>query len=453
MSVHRPHSRRSGPTATGRIPRKVFSFFWLACSACATIAHVSWGQPPGLPPSPVVVAVVVEQTVVGSQPFVGTVMARNRATIGTAVAGRLIEVLVEEGDAVKARQPLARLLTATIELEIAAAKAELDLRQQELLELQNGARPEELRQAQARLRSMQARMDYERKRQERISKLYNQQQATSAEERDEAVSAEAAAIEAYEDAKAGLELTVAGPRAEQIAQAKARVDIQQAIYERLQDQLSKHTMISQFDGFVTAKYAERGQWLNQGDPVVEVSYLDEVDVIVSVVEQNVPFIHLGEHVPVRVASIPDQILDGTVVAVIPKGDDRARTFPVKVRVQNITADGQPSLKAGMLASVSLPTGSPRPSLMVPKDAIVLGGEAPLVYVVQPSGREGAPDLAQPVPVQLGLANEDWIQVLGSLNVGDRVVVQGNERLRPGQPVMVARTVPATTKQSAEDSET
>ena len=296
-------------------------------------------------------------------------------------------------------------------------------------------------------------MEYENKRSARIARLYSQQQATSAEERDEAVSAAAAAAEDYEDAKAELELAIAGPRAEQIAQAQARVDIQQAVVERLEDQLGKHTMISQFDGFVTARFAERGQWVNQGDPVVEVSSLNEVDVIVSVVEQHIPFIRLGEHVPVRVSAMPDQLLDGTVVAVIPKGDDRARTFPVKVRVQNLTAEGQPRLKAGMLASVSLPTGSPRPSLLVPKDAIVLGGPSPLVYVVESSGREGVPEVAQPVPVQLGLVHEDWIQVLGSLKAGDRVVVEGNERLRPGQPVMVVRTIPAKIEVTKEDSET
>lgn len=405
----------------------------------AVLVGVVMGQPAGLPPSPVMVAPVVEQTIAGSQSFVGTVMPRHKATIGTAVAGRLVEMKVDEGDAVKAREPLARLLTATIELEIAAAKAELEFRQQALLQLQNGARPEEIRQAQSRLRSTQARMEYERKRQERISNLYRQQQATSAEERDEAVSAAAAAAEDYEDAKAALELTLAGPRAELIAQAKARVDIQQAVVERLEDQLTKHTMISQFDGFVTAKYAERGQWVNQGDPVLEVSFLDEVDVLVSVVEQHVPFIRLGDRVPVRVTAIPGKLLEGTVVAVVPKGDDRARTFPVKVRLKNLKTDGQPQLKAGMLASVSLPTGDPRPGLLVPKDAIVLGGLSPMVYVVQPGQREGAPDMAQPVPVQLGMAQDGTIQVMGPLKVGDRVVIQGNERLRPGQAVKVMPT--------------
>ncbi len=109
---------------------------------------VSGAQPPNMPPAPVVVAPVVERTIAGAQSFVGTVVPRYTAVIGTAVAGRIVDIFVEEGDQVTARQPLAKLLTETIELEIVAAKAELDLRQQELLELTNGTRPEELRQIQ-----------------------------------------------------------------------------------------------------------------------------------------------------------------------------------------------------------------------------------------------------------------------------------------------------------------
>ncbi len=237
-----------------------------------------------------------------------------------------------------------------------------------------------------------------------------------------------------------MELAIAGTRAEQVAQSKARVNIQKAVGQRLEDQLTKHTLISRFDGFVTAEFAERGQWVNQGDPVVEVSALNQVDIIVSIVEQHVPFVQVGDEVPVNLAAVPDRLFDGTVVAVVPKGDDRTRTFPVKIRVENPIVNGQPQLKAGMLANVSLATGRPRPGLLVPKDAIVLGGPSTVVFVVKRVGEKGSLERVEMVPVQLGLADQDWIQVQGPLAAGDRVVVQGNERLRPGQNVNVARTI-------------
>jgi hypothetical protein len=81
---------------------------------------------------------------------------------------------------------------------------------------------------------------------------------------------------------------------------------------------------------------------------------------------------------------------------------------------------------------------------VSKDAIVLGGAQPLVYVVDsPDGQQGA---ASPVPVQLGVAEGNMIQVTGPLQPDQLVVVQGNERLlpMPGQPVAIQRTIPAPT---------
>jgi multidrug efflux pump subunit AcrA (membrane-fusion protein) len=81
----------------------------------------------------------------------------------------------------------------------------------------------------------------------------------------------------------------------------------------------------------------------------------------------------------------------------------------------------------MTARVLLPVGAPRTSIAVPRDAIVLGPQGAAVYVV----REG---IAHAVPVSTGAAEGQLIEVRGELRAGERVVVRGNERLRPGQPV-------------------
>ena len=87
-----------------------------------------------------------------------------------------------------------------------------------------------------------------------------------------------------------------------------------------------------------------------------------------------------------------------------------------------------TLKAGMLARVTLAVAPPKQAMLVPKDALVLGGPVPVVYVVaaDPQTRQL---IASPVPVQLGVADGDQMQVLGNLQVGQTVVVRGNERLR------------------------
>ena len=111
-------------------------------------------------------------------------------------------------------------------------------------------------------------------------------------------------------------------------------------------------------------------------------------------------------------------------------DARARTFTVKVRLDNDLSSGQPLLKAGMLARVTLPVGKPEPQVLVPKDAVVLG-QSPTVFVAQ---NDGGKSVVRPVPVQLGSAHGQWFAVAGDVKAGDPLIVEGNERVRPGQEV-------------------
>jgi RND family efflux transporter MFP subunit len=216
--------------------------------------------------------------------------------------------------------------------------------------------------------------------------------------------------------------------------------VQQATAERPKDQLTKHTIISRFDGYVTAEHTEVGQWVKQGDPVAEVAALDEVEVVAYVVEQHVPHIRVGGQVTIIIPALPGQDFPGVVTEVVPQADVQARTFPVKVRVKNSVGDGGPVLKSGMYARVLLPTAERRMAILVPKDSLVLGGPSPMVFVVEPAA-DGKGGKVTPVPVQVGVAHGGLIQVTGPLRIGQLVVVQGNERLQPGQDVAIQRTIP------------
>ena len=96
----------------------------------------------------------------------------------------------------------------------------------------------------------------------------------------------------------------------------------------------------------------------------------------------------------------------------------------------------------MLARVTLPVGAPASALMVPKDAIVLGGPSPIVFAVVPAKDKATPHTVRLVPVQLGVVDDNLIQVKGDLKPDEQVVHQGNERLRPGQPISILPTAPS-----------
>lgn len=373
------------------------------------------------------------------QATLGTIMPTRRAVIGSAVDGRVVEFLVRAGDRVEQDQPLASLLTATISLELEAAEAELDLRQEELAELQNGSLPEEIAQAKARLEAASVMVEYLEKNKQRFVEL-GDSSAISVAEYENAVSSWLEAYQRFEEAKAAYQLAIDGPRPEKIKQAEARVAMQKAIAERLRDQIAKHTMYARFAGYVTVEHTEVGQWLPRGEPVAEIIAIDEVDVIAKVPESHIPFVHVGDTVNVEVPALRGRILRGTVAAIIPEADERSRTFPVKVRVTNeINAKGEMLLKAGMLARASLATNESTQVTMVPKDALVLGGKTPQVWTIDEASitDSQAPNMleanATAMPVRTGMEDGDWIEVIGSIEPGMRVVVRGNERIPPSRP--------------------
>lgn len=387
------------------------------------------------PAARIVAAETVEGEIAAGLTFVATVMPLKRATIGSAVDGRVVQLVAQEGQRVKRQQPLVQLLTETIELELAAAEAELVLRKYELEELENGSRPNEVEQSKARMMASEASFKYTKARRQRAEELYRSS-AISQEEFDAIQAAAAEAEQNYYELRATHELTVEGPRLEKIAQARARVAVQQALVEQIKDRIKKYTVITRFDGYVVEEHVEEGSWIKFGDPVMELVALDEVEVEAFVAEQHVPHVRLGMNVRVHVPALPRQIFTGVVSSVVPQADLRARTFPVKIQVQNRIRENGPLLKAGMYAQVELPVGAKRKAVMVPKDALVLGGPAPQVFVVESSN--GKTGTVRAVSVQLGVALPNLIQVEGQLEAGQLVVSEGNERLRPGQQVRITR---------------
>lgn len=414
----------------------------LVCGLIITCSlSTAWAQGPSRD-APVRAVPIEQREIASYKSFVGTVHPSKHAILGSAVDGRVVEFNFEEGDFVKANEPVAQLLINTISLQRDAAKAELDVRQAELEELENGTRPLEVQQMEARMLAAQSRKDYMKLRRDRAVELYEKRGVTSKEVYDEAVSAADAAEQEYMDAQKAYELAAEGPRKEQIKQAKARVAVQEAIVQELNDRINKYTIRSLFDGYLVKKSTEIGAWASSGGAIAEVAKLDEVDVVANVPEQDIPYVRVGREVQVEVFAYPGRKFPGKVVAVIPQADIRARTFPVKVRVPNQFDDNQPVLKAGMMGDVMLQTSETKLALLVPKDAVVLNRGSKVIYVVAPA-EQG--QIAKMVPVKLGIQDGSDIEVIGEIEPGMNVVTHGNERLRPGQPITV---LPAAATASA-----
>jgi multidrug efflux pump subunit AcrA (membrane-fusion protein) len=443
-------------------------------------ASTTPGGKPAPPPPLVTVEPAVENDVSSKHTFVGTVMPKRESSVGSAVDARVTDFPVNEGDRVEAGDMLAQLLKGQLEIQLAGAKADTELAQRELDELK-ASWPLEVDQAQSRLNSRKAALDFANSRLQRTKTLFARNTVT-ADQLEEATSLADQAAQAYAEAKAALAITE-GPRKEAIAQAESRLMVKREAANAIQDQIDKHTIKAPFSGYVVEEFTEVGQWVAKAGLVCKVVELDEVDVEIMVLESLVPHLEVGVPATVEIAAL-GKSYQGQVAMIVPQADPRSRNFPVKVRVKNTFlpasglqaqaataasqdaratrvgdryADstsfrdansggarraslGPPEIKAGMFARVRLEVALTPHAMLVHKDAVVLGGKKPVVYVVDGVSHSatgpGRVGTVRQVEVDLGVEAGSHIAVSGSIRPGDLVVVQGNERLRPQMPVTV-----------------
>ncbi len=387
--------------------------------------------------SPVVVAPVEVQEISLGRRVVGTVLPIRVSTIGSALDGRVLTFDVNSGDRVEAGQRLAQLRPDTFKLQVAAARSQLELYRQQLAELANGSRPEDIAEAEAKMLAAKAASDNAAKKFERLNSLAESSAASDAELEDAREQTDAKRFTLMA-AEATLKRVKQGPRLELIAQAEAQVELQLHQVQLLEDQLRKHTIQAPFDGFIAAEHTEVGAWISRGDPVVQVVQLDQVEVQLAVTAETVVHLNPGETIRVEFPELPQDLFVGTIERVVPVADPRSRTFPVFILLDNALVNGVPELKAGMLARVDVPAGRREAMPLVPKDALVLNGIESAVFVIDSDPKLSDRDsgLARRVPVTLGVAVGGLIQVSGNIKAGDWVATEGNERLLPGATVQV-----------------
>ncbi len=435
------------------LPRAAGAAVLLGCFALAAPVTAQ----PGRQAAPIVIAPVLEQAARSDLTFLGTVHPARESIIGSAVDGRVIDVLVKAGDWVEAEAPLVQLRTDTLSIEIRAAEAELRSREARLVELEE-THEHRVQQAAARRAGAEAIREYNQGRYDRTLALFERNRSLTQEDVD---SARAELVNAEQTLVA---LDIAErllTRRDEIVQAKAQVDVQKEIVAQLEDRLEKHTLRAPFNGYVVEQITEKGAWIKQGESAVRVAELDPVEVEAYVPELHIGTIRVGMPVEVAIDSIGGDPLPGTVARLIPRADARSRSFPVRIRVDNPAVDrsaelalietasgeAEPAkdhgdghlLKAGMLARVNYSAVYSRARRLVLKDALVVNNRGTHVVVVDLDA-EGQSGTARIVPVEQGKAEGAHMEVTGNLRAGEMVVVQGNERLMPNQPVRVLSVV-------------
>ncbi|MGO1068263.1 efflux RND transporter periplasmic adaptor subunit [Lysobacter sp. CA199] len=333
--------------------------------------------PKAPPPVPVNLTVVERRDVPHWQETIGTVTSLQSAVLRTQVDGVLTDVLFREGQTVKRGQLLARIDDRAIAASLNGVQAQL-------------ARDD------AQLRSAQS--DLNRFRQlsggQLIARQMLDQQAAS------------------------------------VQQLQATTRANQAAIDGTRVQLSYTRIVSPIDGRIGLRRVDPGNVVRTTDPdgLVTVQQVDPISVVFTLPQDQLPRLRDAQ----ASGKVEVQALDRDAGTVLGDGELRVIDNQIDdatgtVRIRAVFANAQDKLWPGQLVSVRVRTGLSPDAIVVASEAVQRGLDQNFVY------RLDAGDKVALVPVKVQYQN-DKIAVVQGLQAGDRVVRDGQSRLKPGMTV-------------------
>lgn len=362
------------------IPHSRLAYLSTAALLCCILQQTAASDSP---PSPVILAAVVSESLYEQVVLSGTTEPIRYAELSPRVDGWVTELFVDEGALVEQGEPVLRMDARLAELETEAAMARVQERE-----------------AQHR--------DAIRIRDELLS-LKQGRHASKTE---------------TQTAIANVEI------------AAAALSGERASLERARELVKRHALAAPFTGMVVSKNVEVGEWAKRDQAAIELVALDRLRIRATLPQRDYPRVAAGASASLRFDALPERDFVGEVSARVASGDQRTRGFPLLIDLPN--PDG--ALAPGMSARVRVDlSGGHAQALTIPRDAVIAKSDGSR-EVWQVRLTDGIHQ-AYPVAVETGRANGDRLELLrGDLRAGDRLVLLGNERLRPGQRVAPAEAI-------------
>lgn len=205
--------------------------------------------------------------------------------------------------------------------------------------------------------------------------------------------------------------------------AVAEMETAEGLLEEARTRLEKTRVRAPFTGVLSLRIAQIGQYVSSGDPIVQITKIDPLELVFTVPEADAGKIQPGQTVEGRIGGC-GQAFTGIVEALDPRVDPSNRTLSVKARVPNTSR----VLRPGMSARLRVIYGSRGGAVLVPREALVREGTRYLVYLVSEEVRIAPRDV---VP---GDFLVDRVEIRRGLEAGESVVVAGQQKLRPGMLV-------------------
>ncbi len=357
----------------------------------------------------------------------GYITPKTKVNVSARVPGLVQELNFIEGDRIEAGQILAKLDDSTFQADYAQAVAAEQAALSGLLEMNNGALPEEIDQARTAVDHSREVLKMAQKNFSRTKTLKQENIATAVEfEQAESVLSDAKANLKTMEHK--LKIMEDGPREERIKRAEAEVAQARAMVAKAKTNLENATITSPIAGVVLERHGEVGENIRP-DALAAGLYvladLKQLEVNVDVEEQSLGKLRVGQ--PCRI--IPDAYSDRSYAAKISRWQPQVNRARAVVRVILTITEPDEYLLAEMnCRAVILESETPEPeTLWIPVAALVPMDEKPAVFVVDTN-------LARQRPVVLGETRGDVVQIVDGLTKTDRVVLPGQTPPVNGQKV-------------------
>ena len=358
---------------------------------------------------PVEVSVAtVNERAAGTQAAVlnasGYVVARRRATVSSKITGKVVEVNVEEGMAVKEGQVLARLDDATSKAALALAQAQLASAKKNVIEND--------------VHLTQAKITFDRQ-----TKLLNGGYGTQAD---------------VDAAKADVDATDA-----RIAAFREQVNVAERQVEVAQTDLDNSIIRAPFSGIATSKDAQPGEMVSPVSAgggftrtgICTIVDMHSLEVEVDVNESYIGRVSPGQDVTAVLDAYPDFQIPAHVITIVPTADRQKATVLVRIAFKQLDPRILPDMgiKVTFLRSdkdATTPAANAAPVTLAPKAAIRADGDTNVVFVVRADG------VAERRAVRVGGTDGDRVEILAGLHAGDRVVLTPPQTLKDGDKVLV-----------------
>lgn len=279
--------------------------------------------------------------------------------------GRIQQMLVREGDSVTNGQLIAELDATRYEAAAAKAEAQVAMQQQVVARMLAGSRPEEIIEAQAKVRSAASALNDATQKQVRAQALAKDEYV-SQQQLDNAQTAAELARANLEAVQQSTAIVLQGPRKEDIAAAQAQLNIYEASLKLARQELADSKLYAPADGIVQSRLLEPGDMASPQSPVYTLALNNPVWVRAYVPEPDLGKISAGLAAKVTTDSFPGKVYEGWVGYISPSSeftpkqvettDLRTRlVYQVRIYVNN----PQNELRLGMPATVQIMTGSAR----------------------------------------------------------------------------------------------